>query len=190
MACFHKVSGAQACCAFIQGLASGIDRSWQGGALTTGPWRPLRLECLTFLVFPNSLRALLKAPSPWRPLGVLRSGPEMSVAPGGPWRPLEAPGGPWRPWRPGPPTAVVFVFSFLGSGEKFGASWLRAPGPEIRSQRRPWTPQTPPGSSLQKTSQPPRTSTGPEENCLSCATVPLAVGRQASDLDRPARRGA
>ena len=47
MACFHKVSGAhdQACCPSIQGLASGINRSWQHlppsrcSCQTDHPWK-------------------------------------------------------------------------------------------------------------------------------------------------------
>ena len=78
---------------------------------------------------------------------------------------------------------------------------LRPLGPEIRSQRRPWTSQTFPGSTLKKTSPAPSElrppglykgpvlvprRTPPGTWPLVGATVPLAVGRQASDLDRPA----
>ena len=71
-------------------------------------------------------------------------------------RPL---GSSWRPLK-GPPVAVpFFVLFFFGCGERLEAAdppllALRPPGPEIRSQRRHWTPRPSLGSSLEKTSQP------------------------------------
>ena len=66
----------------------------------------------------------------------------------------------------------------FGCGELF-----KAPGPEIRRRGAP-------GSILEKTSQPrPRPfhhRVFTEELLGVGGTVPLAVGRQASDLDRPA----
>ena len=51
--------------------------------------------------------------------------------------------------------------------------------PEIRSQKGPWTPQTLQNPSWKKQAT----------EYLVGATVPLAAGRQASVLDRPAALG-
>ena len=104
----------------------------------------------------------------------------------GVWRALEAPS--WRPleapWRPLPLEASAGLWRCLEALKRLrfleASLALRAPGPEIRSQEGPWTPDPPLGSTLEKTLQ------GPRGELLQVPTVPLAVGRQASDLDRPA----
>ena len=105
---------------------------------------------------------------------------------------MEAPeslGGLWGGyWEEGP--RLVFLNAF--GLEKFSnrsapLRALRPPGPEIRLQKRFWTPKTaydPPLAKPQAAHA--RASLKGTSPGLVGATVPLAVGRQASVLDRPA----
>ena len=146
-----------------------------------GPWsRPLgRALCWRFWrdVEPSAGYLVI-----WRPWTLHRRGL---------WRPLEAleaPGGPWRPWSPenGPVFYVLYLFLGVVRNLPPVLKFARrgGPGPPRPPEDPPW--KKPASHDYFFRDQLVLRRTPPSTWPLVGATGPLAVGRRASDLDRPA----